>query len=265
MNALEKLSTGNSQGKFICVGLDTDREKIPLHIKSALDFNKAIIDYTCDTAAAYKINFAFYEREGYEGLKILNETVKYIPSDILIIADAKRGDIGNTSEMYAKSIFEHYCCDAVTLNPLMGRDSLEPFLKYKDKLNYILALTSNKSADDFEKLELKNGRYLFQHIIEKVKEWNQWENCGVVFGATKIDELKENIKSFGSLPILLPGVGAQAGSLADVVHTFNSVNKRNFLVNVSRGIIYRSNGKDFAVKAKEELLRLNNEIRVILK
>jgi orotidine-5'-phosphate decarboxylase len=268
MTALEKLVTQNTDNKFVCVGLDTDFEKLPLHIKSStnpvLDFNKAIIDSTSEYCAAYKINFAFYEKDGEDGLKILAETIDYIPSSILIIADAKRGDIGNTSRMYAKSVFEHYNCDAITINPLMGRDSVEPFLDYGDKLNFILALTSNKGADDFEKLKLDDGRFLYQQIIKKVNEWNLNNNCGIVFGATNSEELKENINSFGSLPVLLPGIGAQGGSLEDVINSFKTANRKSFLINVSRGIIYKSNGEDFAEKAMAEILRLNNEIDNIL-
>lgn len=268
MNAIEKLVNQNNNNKFVCVGLDTDFEKLPLHIKSSanpvLNFNKAIIDSTSEYCAAYKVNFAFYEKDGEEGLKILSETIRYIPSNILIIADAKRGDIGNTSRMYAKSVFEHYNCDAVTLNPLMGKDSLEPFLDYSDKLNFILALTSNKGANDFEKLKLDNGKFLYQQIIEKVKEWNLNNNCGIVFGATNSKELKENINSFGTLPVLLPGIGAQGGSLEDVLNSFISVDRKSFLINVSRGIIYKSSGADFAEKARGEILRLNNEIDKIL-
>jgi orotidine-5'-phosphate decarboxylase len=268
MNALEKLVNRNNSGKFICVGLDTDYERLPSHIKSSknpvLNFNKAIIESTKDYCAAYKINFAFYEKEGEKGLRNLLETIECIPSDILVIADAKRGDIGNTSRMYAKSVFEHLKCDSITLNPLMGSDSLEPFLDYSDKLNFIIALTSNKGSADFEKLKLNSGKFLFQQIIEKVKEWDSNNNCGIVFGATNSKELNENINSFGTLPVLLPGVGVQGGSLVDVVNLFKSANRKNYLINVSRGIIYKSSDEDFAEKAMEEILRLNSEIMQIL-
>ena len=269
MRAIDKLLNKNREGKFICVGLDSDITKIPPYLKSApnpiLKFNQAIINATKNSAAAYKINFAFYEKDGEKGLRVLFETVESIPPDILIIADAKRGDIGNTSLMYAKSVFEHYNFDAVTLNPLMGKDSLEPFLSYKDKLNFILALTSNKGAADFEKLKLDSGKFLYQYIVEKVVEWNSNNNCGLVFGATNSGELNDNINSFGSLPILLPGVGAQGGSVADVIGAFESSGRRNFLINVSRGIIYSSGKEDFAEKALEELLNYNNQISSILK
>jgi orotidine-5'-phosphate decarboxylase len=269
MRAVEKLLNKNREGKFICVGLDSDIEKIPAHIKSSsnpiIKFNQAIINSTKNSAAAYKINFAFYEKDGEKGLRVLADTIKSIPMEILIIADAKRGDIGNTSRMYAKSVYEHYNFDAVTLNPLMGKDSLEPFLNYKDKLNFILALTSNIGAEDFEKLKLDNGKFLYQRIIEKVVEWNSNNNCGLVFGATNHRELKENIQSFGSLPVLLPGVGAQGGSIEDIISAFESAGRSNFLVNVSRGIIYISGEEDFAEKACKELLNYNNKISSILK
>jgi orotidine-5'-phosphate decarboxylase len=269
MRSIDKLKNKNREGKFICVGLDSDISKIPPHLKSApnpiLKFNQAIINSTKSAAAAYKINFAFYEKDGDRGLGILAETLESIPNNILIIADAKRGDIGNTSLMYAKSIFDHYNFDSVTLNPLMGKDSLEPFLNYKDKLNFILTLTSNKSAADFEKLKLESGKYLYQYIIEKVVDWNSNNNCGLVFGATNSNELVENINSFGSLPVLLPGVGAQGGSLEDVIAAFETAGRNNFLINVSRGIIYSSGEEDFAEKAAEELLNYNKKIDSILK
>ena len=269
MRAIDKLLNKNREGKYICVGLDSDIDKIPIHLKSSsnpiLEFNQAIIKHTKNLSAAYKINFGFYEKDGEEGLKVLSETVKSIPNDILIIADAKRGDIGNTSLMYAKSIYDYYKFDAVTLNPLMGEDSLEPFLAYEDKLNFILTLTSNKGAEDFEKLKLDSGQFLYQYIIEKVIDWNTNNNCGLVFGATNSSELKENIDSFDSLPVLLPGVGVQGGSIEDVIAAFESAGRSNLLINVSRGIIYCSSGEDFAEKASEELLNYNKKIDTILK
>jgi orotidine-5'-phosphate decarboxylase len=268
MTAVEKLLNKNLEGKFICVGLDTDISKIPIYLSSAsnpiLEFNQAIINSTKNAAAAYKINFAFYEKDGEKGLKNLSETIEIIPSNTLIIADAKRGDIGNTSSMYAKSVFDYFKCDAVTLNPFMGKDSLEPFLDYKEKLNFILTLTSNKGATDFEKLKLDDGRFLYQAIIEKIVEWNSNNNCGLVFGATNSSELKENVQSFGSLPVLLPGVGAQGGKLEDVIVAFESANKSNFLINISRGILYKSSDKDFAEKASEELVNLNKRVDSVL-
>jgi len=267
MTALEKILNKNGEGKFICVGLDTDVSKIPIFLQHeknpALIFNKLIIDATKDFAAAYKINFAFYEKNGIKGIEELEKTIELIPKEVLTIADAKRGDIGNTSKMYAASVYDHFGFDSITLNPYLGKDSLDPFLDYTEKLNFILVLTSNPGANDFEKLELKNGGYLYQSVLNKVNEWNSKKNCGIVFGATKIDELKSNINNFSHLSVLLPGVGAQGGSLEDVVSVFKSNKRENYFVNVSRGIIYKSNGENFAEAAKEELIKLNRIVSEI--
>jgi len=268
MNALQKLEKKNSEGRFICVGLDTDINKIPDHIKMdenpVVSFNKAIIEATQENAAAYKINFAFYEKDGAAGINNLEKTLSFIPENILVIADAKRGDIGNTSKMYAKSIFESLSFDASTLNPLLGKDSLDPFLDYKEKLHFILALTSNPGANDFEKLQLSDGTFLYQKIISKVLEWNEKKNCGIVFGATNSNELRNNINLFGDLPVLLPGIGAQGGSLQDVIESFKTLGRKNYLINVSRGIIYKSSAEDFDIQAASELENLNNRINGIL-
>jgi orotidine-5'-phosphate decarboxylase len=262
MTSQNKILKKNEDGKFICVGLDTDINKIPTFLKNDPDgvfkFNQSIIEATKDYAAAFKINFAFYERAGSDGINELERTIELIPQNILSIADAKRGDIGNTSELYAKSIFEHFNFDAVTLHPYMGKDSLQPFLNYKDRMNYVLVLTSNPGANDFEKLELLEGRLLYQKVLENVNAWNNNKNCGIVFGATKIDELKDNINSFGDLSILLPGVGAQGGSMAEVSSVFKNNNRINYLVNVSRGIIYKSSAEDFAEAARDEIIYLNS-------
>ncbi len=266
--ASEKLILKNNEFKFICVGLDTDINKIPAHIKNyknpILEFNKQIIESTKDITAAYKINFAFYEKDGKSGFENLEKTFSLIPDDILVIADAKRGDIGNTSKMYAQSVFEYFKCDAITVNPYMGTDSIMPFLEYAEKLIFILALTSNPGSGDFEKLELKDGSFLFQSIIRKVNDWNKNKNCGLVFGATKAEDLISNLNIINELPVLLPGVGAQGGSLEDVVNAFKNFNRKNYLVNVSRGIIYKSNNKDFDFEARNELIRLNDVAKSII-
>ena len=174
MTSQEKIISKNNEGKFICVGLDTDITKIPAFLRDKPDgvfkFNQSIIEATKDFAAAYKINFAFYEREGAKSISELEKTVDLIPQDILSIADAKRGDIGNTSEMYAKSVYEHFKFDSVTLHPYMGKDSLKPFLDFTDKINFILVLTSNPGANDFEKLELTGGKFLYQNVLQKVND-----------------------------------------------------------------------------------------------
>lgn len=267
MTVQEKLIKKNQEGKFICVGLDTDQSKIPQHLQSnsnpVFTFNKEIIEATKNYAAAYKINFAFYEKDGAKGIEALEKTVSLIPEDMISIADAKRGDIGNTSVMYAKSIFNHFKFDSVTLNPYMGKDSLDPFLDYEDKINFILILTSNPGASDFEKLELKDGKFVYQRILEKINDWNYKNNCGIVFGATNLRELKNNIEYFGNLSVLLPGVGTQGGSLDEVVSIFKSEKRNNYLINSSRGIIYKSSGSDFAETACSEIKLLNEKVRKI--
>ena len=268
MTASEKLKKKNEENKFICVGLDTDLEKIPSHLHSSenpiLEFNKKIIEATSEYAAAYKINFAFYEKLGAKGFDILLQTKEFIPKDIPIIADAKRGDIGNTSKYYADSVFHYFGFDSITVNPYMGEDSVQPFLEYENKLIFILALTSNPGANDFEKLQLKDVSFLFQKVVEKVIRWNKLNNCGIVFGATNLIELQENINSFGNLPVLLPGVGAQGGSLDDVVKLFVKHMKSSLLINISRGIIYKDNSDKFANVAKEEIISLNEKVMKLL-
>jgi orotidine-5'-phosphate decarboxylase len=264
MKAVEKLDSSNNSGKYICVGLDTDPKKLPSHLYSfknpALEFNKRIIEATKNTAAAYKLNLAFYESEGITGLENLEETLSLIPANIFTIADGKRGDIGNTSNLYARSIFEHFKFDAATLNPYMGKDSLEPFLSYTDKFNFILVLTSNPGSADFQKQKLLNGDFLYQDVVKKIHNWNKNSNCGIVFGATNLAELKENLTLIDDLTLLIPGVGAQGGSLEDVTNLLFSTKKFSFLINVSRGIIQKSLGEDFEDAAKRELDVLNQII-----
>ncbi len=268
MTSREKILKINNEGKFICVGLDTDLKKIPAFLlkekNPVLAFNKAIIESTKDYAAAYKINFAFYEQNGAKGFEELEKTLQLIPTNVLSIADAKRGDIGNTSKMYAKSVYDHFGFDSVTLNPYMGKDSLEPFLEYEDKINFILILTSNPGANDFEKLKLFDGNYLYQNILDRTNQWNTKKNCGIVFGATKITELKDSINSFGDLTVLLPGVGAQGGSIEEVSNLFKSKNRKNYIVNVSRGIIYKSSTEQFASDAQNEIINLNKIVSEII-
>lgn len=264
MSAIQKLNSVNKTGKYICVGLDTDSNKLPSHLSSfknpVIEFNKRIIESTKDFAAAFKLNLAFYESDGITGLENLEETLSFIPDSILTIADGKRGDIGNTSSLYARSIFDHFNFDSATLNPYMGYDSLEPFLNYKEKLNFILALTSNPGSADFQKLQLKNGNFLFQEVLKKIHSWNSNRNCGIVFGATNLTELKENLNPIDDLPMLIPGVGAQGGSFQEVTNTLLSAKKTSFLINVSRGIIHKSVKEDFAEAARNELISLNQTI-----
>ena len=261
MTAQEKLKRKNSQLKYICIGLDTDAQKIPVTLKSSpnsiLEFNKIIIEATSDLAAAYKFNLAFYERVGIKGIEVLEASIQLIPDEVLIIGDGKRGDIGNTSEKYAEMLYDKFSFDSATLNPYMGEDSLAPFLAYESKLNFILALTSNSGTRDFEKLKLSDNSFLYQEVIRKVKEWNKYKNCGLVFGATNKEELLSDIHLFEDLPILLPGIGTQGGSIEEVARIFKNNGVNYFLMNVSRGIIYKSSGSDFADKAREELIKMN--------
>jgi orotidine-5'-phosphate decarboxylase len=270
MTALEKLAARAAERKHVCVGLDVDRAKIPSRLLQTddptIEFARAIVDATKPHAAAYKLNFAFYEAEGIEGWRALRETILHIKEaapGALLIADAKRGDIGNTSKKYAQSLFDYFGADASTLHPYMGVDSLAPFFDYADKLNFALALTSNPSAADFEKRTLDDGTPLYRAVIAKAKEWNERKNVGLVFGATQLEELKENAPLFGELPVLIPGVGAQGGDLDAVVEAMLEAGVRNFLINSSRGVIYRSDGEDYAEQAAAEVRRMNDAIDAV--
>ena len=252
---------------FLCIGLDTDIEKIPQHLLELEDpifeFNKQIIDATKDLCVAYKPNIAFYESRGIKGWESLQKTLAYIPNDIFTIADAKRGDIGNTSIMYAKAFFENMSFDSVTVAPYMGSDSVTPFLKFKDKWAIVLALTSNKGGLDFQKIEDKNGKQLFEQVLETSKQWGSDENMMYVVGATRAEDLLEIRAIVPNHFLLVPGVGAQGGSLKDVAkYGLNS--DCGLLVNSSRGIIYAGNDVDFAEKAKVEAKKLQQEMAVIL-
>ena len=262
--ALEKLNSKFENGFHICVGLDTDINKIPKHLLNqpnpVYEFNKIIIENTAEHAAAYKINFAFYERDGIKGIENILKTLELIPEDVLKIADAKRGDIGNTSQMYAESIFEYYNFDSVTLHPYMGYDSLNPFLSYSDKLNFVLALTSNRGSADFEKLRLDDGKFLFQKVIERVNDWNKDGNCGIVFGATNLDELSENLQNFKNLPVLLPGVGAQGGNLKEIVKVFKNQAKLDYLINISRALLYNDDTEQFGNSVLQGIKQYNRTV-----
>jgi orotidine-5'-phosphate decarboxylase len=266
MNSKEKFFKAIKNGKHICVGLDTDIKKIPSFLLNnedpVFEFNRRIIDSTIEHAAAYKLNFAFYEKEGIKGLTSLLRSIEYIGENAFVIGDAKRGDIGNTSAMYASALFDYFKVDASTLHPYMGYDSISPFLKHEDKINFILALTSNPGADDFEKLKTENGEFLYRNVIKKVAGWNKTGNCGIVFGATQLQELIDSIDIIRDIPMLLPGVGAQGGDLVEVLTVFKKFNVYNFLINSSRGIIYKDNTDRFDVSAKEELINLNSIVEL---
>jgi orotidine-5'-phosphate decarboxylase len=250
----------------VCIGLDTDPALLPAAVNTekdpALAFNCAIIDATCDLVGAYKPNFAFYEAMGIHGWRILVETVKYIRTrtpKALLIADAKRGDIGNTSLKYAQAILYEMDFDCITLSPYMGSDSIEPFIQDEKKGAFILCLTSNKGSDDFQRLE-SGGMRNYEHVIRHTLKWNSRNNCGLVVGATHPQEMIQIRGLAGNMPFLVPGIGAQGGDLESVVKANYDGSKVNALVNSSRGIIYASKGKDFAERAREETLRLKQSI-----
>ncbi len=252
---------------FLCVGLDTDISKIPVHLLDTEDpifeFNKAIIDATKDFAVAYKPNIAFYECYGPKGWESLRKTIDYIPKDIFTIADAKRGDIGNTSSYYAKTFFESLNCDSVTVAPYMGEDSVSPFLAFDNKWVILLALTSNKGALDFQMIQDANGEELYKKVLRKSCEWGTPENLMFVVGATRAEGIGEVRKLVPDHFFLVPGVGAQGGSLQDVAkYGWNS--DCGLLVNSSRGIIYAAGGLDFAEKARQEAQKIQVEMATIL-
>lgn len=251
---------------FLCVGLDTDIKKIPQHLLNEEDpifaFNKVIIDATAPYCVSYKPNAAFYESLGVKGIIALERTIEYIRTnypDQFIILDAKRGDIGNTSEMYATSAFEHMKASAITVAPYMGEDSVKPFLKYPNKWVILLALTSNKGSHDFQLLEDAVGERLFEKVLKKSQEWATEEQLMYVVGATQGEMFADIRKCAPNHFLLVPGVGAQGGSLADVVKY--GMNKEcGLLVNSSRGIIYADNSIDFAAAAGVEAKKLQEEM-----
>ncbi len=237
---------------YLCVGLDTDINKIPRHLKthpeSIFEFNRQIIDATKDLCVAYKLNTAFYEAMGLEGWKAMEKTVNYIPSAHLKIADAKRGDIGITSSQYAKAFFETLNFDAITVAPYMGEDSIKPFLEYKNKWTIVLGLTSNKGSADFQQKRF-NDEYLYEAILKKVSTWGTKENLMFVIGATKSEELSSIRKIIPDNFLLVPGVGFQGGSLSNISKA-GLTKDCGLLVNVSRAIIYAGEDEKFAGKAR---------------
>jgi orotidine-5'-phosphate decarboxylase len=267
MNYQELVSQIKKKKTFLCVGLDTDLDKIPAHLLETEDpifeFNKAIIDATKEHCVAYKPNIAFYEMLGARGWDSLQKTIEYIPSTHFSIADAKRGDIGNTSLYYANTFFDTFQFDSVTVAPYMGSDSVTPYLQHKDKWAIVLALTSNKGADDFELQKLENGQYLFEKVLSTSKEWGNETNTMYVVGATRPALLAEIRKIVPNHFLLVPGVGAQGGSLEEVVK--NGINDNvGLLVNSSRGIIYAGNGLDFAEKAKAKAKEIHVEMAQLM-
>ena len=271
MTREELIKQIHAKQSFLCVGLDTDIKKIPQHLLQADDpifeFNKAIIDATAPYCVAYKPNLAFYESLGVKGLLAFERTVAYLNENYpeqFVIADAKRGDIGNTSQMYARTFFETYNLDALTVAPYMGEDSVTPFLAYEGKWVILLALTSNKGSHDFQLTEDAQGVRLFEHVLTKSQAWGNADNMMYVVGATQGEAFKDIRRHAPNHFLLVPGIGAQGGSLRDVCQY--GMNKDcGLLVNSSRGIIYASNGADFAQVAAEKAREVQEEMACELK
>jgi len=270
MNKQQLIEQIRLKRSFLCVGLDTDIKKIPTHLLNeenpVFSFNKAIIDATADLCVCYKPNLAFYECYGVEGWSTLEKTVHYIREkypEQFIIADAKRGDIGNTSEMYAESFFKDLPFDAVTVAPYMGEDSVKPFLSYPEKWVILLALTSNKGSGDFQLMEDKNGERLFEKVLKKSSEWASDQQMMYVVGATQGEMFAEIRKIVPDHFLLVPGVGAQGGSLEEVVK-YGMNSECGLLVNSSRQILYAGNDKDFAISARNAAISVQQEMSTYL-
>lgn len=269
MNYQDLVQQIEKKQSFLCVGLDTAPEKLPEHLRTQPDalfrFNKAIIDATHDLSVAYKPNTAFYEALGIAGWQAFEETVLYIKSkypEMLIIADAKRGDIGNTSERYAKAFFEQMPCDAITVAPYMGSDSVQPFLNFKDKWVILLALTSNKGASDFQFIGEETK--LFEQVLQTSKQWADESQMMYVVGATQAEMFTTIRKNVPKHFLLVPGVGAQGGSLSEVAK-HGMTKECGLLVNASRSVIYASSGADFAESARAEAQKLQQEMSELLR
>lgn len=270
MNRQQIIEQIRKKGTFLCVGLDTDIKKIPEHLLTEEDqmfaFNRAIIDATAPYCVAYKPNTAFYESRGTEGWQTLERTVNYLRTnypDHFIIADAKRGDIGNTSSLYARAFFENMGVDAITVAPYMGFDSVKPFMDYESKWVILLALTSNPGSRDFQFLTDMTGTRLFEHVLETAQKWGTTENLMFVVGATQGAMFAEVRRVAPQSFLLVPGVGAQGGSLEEVAK-WGMTPECGLLVNSSRGIIYASSGTDFADAAAAEARKLRDHMTILL-
>ncbi len=253
------LNTSRKNKSWLCVGLDPDQEVMPA--VDVLQFNKAIIEATCDLVCAYKPNLAFYEALGAEGPTILEKTIKHVPNDIPVIGDAKRGDIGNTARAYARALFSVLGFDAATVNPYLGFDSIEPFINYRDKGVFILCRTSNKGAADFQDLRT-DGLPLYEAVARKAQEWSIHDNIGLVVGATYPGQLKRVRSICPEMPLLIPGIGAQGGDLASAVRYGVDAQGEKAIINVSRQILYASKEKDFAQAARNIAEKIRYQINV---
>ncbi len=269
MTRQELIQSIRNQKSVLCVGLDTDINRIPECIKNqsdtpVIEFNRRIIDATADHCIAYKFNIAFYESRGKEGWEELEASLEYVPDHIFTIADAKRGDIGNTSQMYAKTFFETFDFDAITVAPYMGMDSLKPFYAYPGKWVVVLALTSNAGSADFQMLETGAGKKLYERVLSKVAEEGNIENTMFVVGATNAEYLRSVRAIVPDHFLLIPGIGKQGGDLKETM-TLGLNNEFGVMINSSRGIIYASEGDDFDMEARRECQRLNQQIRPFLR
>ena len=256
------LNASRKNRSWLCIGLDPDPELMPA--VDVLQFNKAIIDATCDLVCAYKPNLAFYEASGIEGLTILEKTVGHVPGDIPVIGDGKRGDIGNTARAYARALFSVLAFDAATINPYLGFDSIEPFINYQDKGVFILCRTSNKGAADFQSLRTGDAP-LYEVVAQRAREWNTHGNIGLVVGATYPEELRKVRSICPEMPLLIPGVGAQGADLALAVGYGVDTRGENAIINVSRQILYASREKGFAQAARNVAEKVRNQINSYLK
>jgi orotidine-5'-phosphate decarboxylase len=264
MNSSRLFENILSKQSYLCVGLDTDLEKIPAHLRALPDpvfeFNKQIIDATHEFAVAYKPNIAFYEALGPRGWESLQKTLDYIPENIFTIADAKRGDIGNTSSLYAKAFFQNMNFDSVTVAPYMGEDSVKPFLEFKDKWVILLAHTSNPGSSDFQLIESKNGRRLYEEVILRSKQWGTPDQLMYVVGATQTEKIESIRKLIPDYFFLVPGIGAQGGDL-ELVSKYGMNKQCGLLVNSARAIIYASSAKNFAEVARNEAMKVQEEMK----
>ncbi|UCG54850.1 MAG: orotidine-5'-phosphate decarboxylase [Dehalococcoidia bacterium] len=268
MKFIEKLLNASRQNDtLVCIGLDPDPKLMPNGM-GIFEFNKAIIDSTADLVCSYKLNFAFYEALGAEGIDILKRTVDYIPNDIPTIGDAKRGDIGNTAKAYAEAIFSKLNFSATTTNPYLGFDSIEPFIQYKDRGVFILCRTSNPGSADFQSLSYQTGGQsssLFELVATKASQWDKYGNIGLVIGATYPQELKIIRENHANMPLLIPGIGAQGGDLEKAVLYGIDANGEKAVINSSRQIIFASKGSSFASAARKAAVELREHINYFRK
>jgi orotidine-5'-phosphate decarboxylase len=252
------LNASRRNRSLLCVGLDPDPSKLP--VKDVFEFNRAIIDATSDLVCCYKPNLAFYEAMGIRGLQTLKKTVAYIPRDIPVIGDAKRGDIGNTAAAYARALFDYYKFDAVTVNPYLGYDSVKPFLDYRNKGIFVLCRTSNSSASDFQDLVDNFGMKFYQSVALRARDWNKGGNVGLVVGATYPEELKEIRKLCPDMPLLIPGIGAQGGDLELSVRYGANAFGEEAIISATRQVIYASRGPGYAQAARQAAREIRDSI-----